>query len=219
MSGWPLVQPRRSRGPPSTDAFRSGSSRNSFRLPGRGISSSYTPKPLLNPNSFFSTAEPMNARRVPSLLLENARQRMRGGLQNEAAGISHVVNVRVLPGEDAGVGRRRQRRLRHRVLEQNAALREAVQRRRFDVRDIRSSADDRRRSVSTVTTTTFSGRSRRNLVRRLGAAAGLEWQPASKSMPARHSHRRRGLARTHLVFNLAQKAKSRPRPCRRRAGL
>ena len=54
--------------------------------------------------------------------------------RTKPTGVSHFVNIRVLPGEDAGVRRRRQRRLRDRVLKQDAALRQPVQRRRFDVR-------------------------------------------------------------------------------------
>ena len=101
----------------TTEAFRSGSSRNSFRLPGPRHLVVVHGETVVEAEQFFQHGGADERGGVPSLLLENARQRMRGGLQDEAAGVSHFVNVRILPGEDTGVGRRRQRRLRDRVLE------------------------------------------------------------------------------------------------------
>ena len=137
----------------------------------------------------------MNAAGVPSLLLENARQRVRGRLQDEAAGVPHIVNGGILSGEDTRVRRRRQRRLRYRVLEKDAALCEAIERRSFDIR------------VSVAAQMIGAKRVHGdhhhiertqpwNPVLSSGAGAGLEWQPARRTMPARYSRRGRGLAKT-----------------------
>ena len=193
LAGGPVVQP----GDGAVDRIR----RLSFRILAEFV-------PLAGPRHFvvvnaetvveteqlFQHGGADERGRVPPLLLENARQRMRGGLQNEAAGVSHIVNRGVLPGEDAGVRGRRQRRLRHRVLEQDAALREAVQGRRLDVRISvavqmigakRVDGDDH--DVERTQPGNFVGRTRSG--GRLGMAAG---EP--RRARARHTHRRRGLA-------------------------
>src|SRR5690349_18220775 len=55
---------------------------------------------VVEPEDFLQHSGTDERRCVPSLLLQNPREGMRRGLQDEAAGISHLVNVRVLAGEN-----------------------------------------------------------------------------------------------------------------------
>lgn len=71
--------------------------------------------------------------RLEALALENRRERQLLRRQEEPAVVAHAVLGRKLAGEDAAVRRERQRRYRHRVLEQHALAREPVDRRCLDV--------------------------------------------------------------------------------------
>src|SRR5437868_5910176 len=51
---------------------------------------------------------------------------MRRRLQKEPTRVPHLVNIRILSRENAGVGRRRKRRLRDSVFKQHAPLRDTV---------------------------------------------------------------------------------------------
>ncbi len=71
--------------------------------------------------------------RIPPALLQPGGQRRRGASQHESSRVPHFMGGRIETREDAGMRRRRQRCLRHRILEQHAAFRDAVQGRGFDI--------------------------------------------------------------------------------------
>ena len=77
----------------TTEAFRSGSSRNSLLVAGPRHLVVVDGEAIVEAEQLLQHGGADERGRVPALLLENARQRVRGGLQDEAAGVAHFVNV------------------------------------------------------------------------------------------------------------------------------
>ena len=102
------------------------------------------------------------------------------------------------------MGRRRQRRLRHRVLEQHAALRQAVQGGGFDIRVAVAAQVVGAERVHGDNHDVERTQSRNFIPGRSERAVCLDRQPASRSMQPRHRIAQTGTRRTHLVLNVSQ---------------